>query len=230
MSLVRSYKCRNVVTEDFKEILEGNTAHFAFEEACYRYQVVKQEITRLSIHELKCSHQEAITGIIFHDHFVTEMNTNTQIVSRSRDADVFVLLLHFARTLGGYIWMDIGSSSKNTRRCINITNLAMNLGPKVCSALPAFHIFTGSGYTPGFMRKEKLPPYDTLAKNQHLSDVFSIIGCSNVEDPETYSFIEKFVCSVYGQAKCQDVNVARLVIFKKIYAPNSIKQPLQKKK
>ncbi len=94
------------------------------------------------------------------------MNTNCQIVDRSRDTDV-VVLVRFARILGGHISMDIGSSSKNTRRFINITNLAMILGPKVCSSLPAFHIFTGKDGTAGFKRKGKLRPYDLLVKNQH---------------------------------------------------------------
>lgn len=213
---------------DYIEILEGNTAYFALEEVCYKYQVENNEIRRQPVEKLNCSHQEADTRIIFHAQFVTDTNTNSKIVVRSSDTDVFVLLIHFARTLYGNIWMDVGSSSMNTRRLINITNLSMVLGPQVCSALPAFHIFTGSDYTAGFMRKGKLRPYDLMVKNQQFLDAFSRIGCSDSVDQEVYSVIEKFVCSIYGQAKHHDVNVARFAMFTNMYAPKNIDQPLLK--
>lgn len=67
-----------------------------------------------------------------------------------------------------------------------------------------------------------------MVKNQEFLGAFSRIGCSNVVDPEVYTLIEKFVCSMYGQAKCQDVNAARFAIFTNMYAPKNNEQPLQK--
>ena len=123
--------------------------------------------------------------------------------------------------------MDAGSSARNTRRNIDITSLADILGPLVCSALPAFHIFTGSDYTAGFMRKGKLRPYDLMTKSEHFLNAFSKIGCSNVVDPEVYSVLEKFVCSMYGQTKCHEVNVARFAIFTKMYASKNEEKALK---
>lgn len=90
----------------------------------YKYQVVSEEITRACVHKLNYSHQEADTKMICHAHFATNEHQFSNSCQTS-DSDVFVLLLHFATTLGGHIWMDIESSSKNMQGFLNNTNLAL---------------------------------------------------------------------------------------------------------
>jgi hypothetical protein len=54
------------------------------------------------------------------------------------------------------LWMDVGNSSDNARRLVNISKLADKLGPIVCKALPGFHALTGCDYTAAFFRKGKI--------------------------------------------------------------------------
>ena len=114
---------------------------------CVQVQVQDSKVVKIPIEELPCQHHEADTQIILHARFVAEKNKGSVIAVRSSDTDVFVFLLHFAYQLNVHLLMDIGSSSKNTRNAIDITNLAQNLASDVCAASPGLHTFIGCDFT-----------------------------------------------------------------------------------
>lgn len=59
--------------------------------------------------------------------------TKKVIIVRADDSDVFILLLHHQLHMSSdtTIFMDMGLSSKNNRRCHNMSEIAASLGPKV---------------------------------------------------------------------------------------------------
>ena len=65
------------------------------------------------------------------------MKNDTCIVVRANDTDVLIILLSHALRFGEHlhIWMDVGLCSNNTRRYINVTQLAEHLGNEFCSTL-----------------------------------------------------------------------------------------------
>ena len=85
------------------------------------------------------------------------MRNDVSIVVRANDTDVLIILIYHALRFGEHvhIWKDVGLSSNNTRRHINITQLAEHLGPELCSAPPAYHAFTCCDYTPAVLEEEK---------------------------------------------------------------------------
>ena len=150
------------------------------------------------------------------------------MVVRSCDTDVFVILLHHADTIGANLWMDTGVSSKNTRRLINISQLATTLTPLVCRALPAFHAFTGCDFTASFMRKAKARPYELMVKNERFLSTFAVHGASEKVDSKVSATIEEYICCMYGLKNLADVNEARLHLFKTLYAPKRPEHPMDK--
>ena len=96
------------------------------------------------------------------DKYEEEEGDVPNIFVRANDSDVFTIMLYHARYIGAGFWMDIGLSSSNTRRLLDVNAISHQLGPTICTALPAFHDFTGSGYTSSFMRRGKTRPYDLM--------------------------------------------------------------------
>ena len=108
--------------------------------------------------KLYSRHEETDTRLIYHVDFITKESPDyPTVVVRSCDTDIFVILLHHADTIGvNRCWIQ---ESVNTRRLINISQLATTLTPLVCRALPACNAFTGCDFTASFMRKAKARPY-----------------------------------------------------------------------
>ena len=57
----------------------------------------------------------------------SRIETNSVIVVRSNDTDVFILLIHHAPHISSTLGMDAGINSKNTLRMMNIAALADRL-------------------------------------------------------------------------------------------------------
>lgn len=180
--------------------------------------------------ELRSKHEEADTRIVFHANYIGTHCPGDlpTLVVQSCDADVFVLLLYHQNYVNAKFWMDTGTSSKNTRRMINVVELAQVLISPVCSALPAFHAFTGSDYTTAFLRKAKARPYNFMIKNPKYLSAFTELGTSESVEPEVLAIIEDYVCSMHGVHGETDVNITRFRLFKKLYAPKNLHCPLGK--
>ena len=79
----------------------------------------------------------------------------------------------------------------------------------MCDALRGFHPFMGSDYTPCFKDKGKVRPFKIMQGNQSYMKAFKDLGSSEVIHEETLNALEKFVCQVYGDKKCESVNELR---------------------
>lgn len=131
--------------------------------------IIEHEAVRVQeVKKLRSKHDEANTRIIFHADYIRKhcqgVLPTTVVISYT---DIFILLLYHQNYMNIKFLMDTGISSKNTRRMINVADLAQTLTLPVCSALPAFHAFMNSDYTAGLLGKAKTRPYDLMIKNPY---------------------------------------------------------------
>ena len=103
--------------------------YFATEQECFKYSADNGKVSRDNIPSLSCSHEEADSRLIFHANFEAKQaqDSSNVVMCRSNDTDVFILLLHHSHYIRGKLWMDAGLDTNNTRRLINISDLAVTL-------------------------------------------------------------------------------------------------------
>lgn len=64
------------------------------------------------------------------------------------------------------VWMDAVLSSDNSRKSINIAQLA-ELPQPITVVLPGIHAFTGCDYTASFMGKDKTRPFQLMVNDDY---------------------------------------------------------------
>ena len=143
------------------------------------------------------------------------MDNQLNVSVRCNDTDVFVLLLYHVNIMSSpditpKVWMDVGLSSNNTRRYINISQLTHKLDSNVLKALPGIHAFTGCDYTASFLNKWKVKPLEKMLKNDSMIRVFFSLGEVSFD---IIRGLEKFVCDLYSMPKLDNVNNARFAVF-----------------
>ena len=131
-----------------------------------KYEVKEDKTERDHIPQLDCHHDEADTRLLWHMKNMTETHPNGKLAVRSSDTDVFVLLMTHANNIPAHLWLDTGLAASNTRRYIDISRLAANMGPELCTAIAGLHAFTGCDYTASFLRKGKVRPLVLAEKTQ----------------------------------------------------------------
>ena len=209
-------------SDKYGNILRGHMLYFATGEVCHRYHAANDAVVQTRIDGLSCVHDEADTRLIFHVNYKAAQNDYIQqFVVRCND----ILLLCHAHSIPASLWIDLGLSSNNTCRIINISDLAEQLGMPVCNALVSYHAFTGCNF---FMRKGKVRPYQLMVKHQKFIEAFGQLGESVALPADILKSLEEFVCAMYGSSNIDEVNIARFHIFSKLYAPKDPHQPLDK--
>ncbi len=183
---------------------------------------------RTEIPELMCQHEEADTRIMWHIGHISQSQPECNVSVRCDDTDVLIILLAHDAESSVRVWMDVGKSSNNTRRYIDVSSLADHLGVDLCKALPGLHAFTGCDYTAAFYRKGKFRPL-TIMEKGFVSTLKKLDEQEHV-DQTLVAELESFVCSLYGKPNITSVNDARLTLFHDHYAPKSDTQPLEKLK
>lgn len=112
----------------------------------------------MEISSLHNTHEEADCKMIFHLSRIKEGN----IVIKSADIDVLILLLGNIELIKANIWMMVDRISRNDLRMINVGTIAAKLGLKLAKCLPAFDALTGSDYTAAFHKVGKIKPFKLL--------------------------------------------------------------------
>lgn len=202
---------------DYASIIGRKRIYMNVENECFLFYCDEENVRREEIKELWCSHEEADTRMIFHSQYIARNTMNANIVIRSTDTDVLIILLgnlHYIADTN--VWMEIGHSSKNTLRFLDCTQMWEVLGQEYCRALLAFHVFTGCDYCASFFGIGKKKAYKYFLKNKTLQTVFANFGEYSHISSDDLKEIEKFVSSMYGQMTT-NVNDARTNIFNKTY-------------
>jgi hypothetical protein len=126
------------------------------------------------------------------------------------------------------IYLEVGLSSNNSLRFINVRKLADKLGSRLSKALTGLHSFTGCDQSPAFAKRVKIRPLTILEKNDgYYQKAFGSLGSSEEISATIISQIEMFVCELYEikQKNCEiekpSVNDARLQLFTKVYQVNT---------
>ena len=124
------------------------------------------------------------------------------------------------------LWMDTGRNDNNTRKYINITNLAASLGKDKCNAIIALHAFTGCDFTAAFSGKGKVRPYKLMCKKTEYVKAFCKLGEQHPVPQSVCDDIERFACAMYAHPKLESINKVRVEVFKKKCAPKDQSKPM----
>ena len=212
----------------YVEQIRDHTLFVGFGDKAYQYEVKNEEIKWEEVPSLACKHEEADTRLLWHVKHMCDTATYKNIIVRSSDTDVLVILLTHDHILSSHLWLEVGVSHNNTQRYIDVSKLAQVLGPELCSALPGLHAFTGCDYTASFTRKGKVHPLALLEKEPRFRIAFANLGESPHISPSHLEDIEAFVCSMYGKPNMGSVNKARHHLFQQHFRPKRRSLPLDK--
>ncbi|GFO47800.1 hypothetical protein PoB_007430500, partial [Plakobranchus ocellatus] len=185
--------------------LKSRKIFFICEESCY--SITSQDGTNTDcqpIMNLESSQEEADTCIVLHIDFLLQSNSNSNIVVRSTDTDVFILLLYFyckkfKSSNLEIILFDTGVGDK--RKLVNIGKVASSYPADLILALPGFYAFTGCDSTGAFVRQGKLKPFRLLESNPNYHGSFQNQGSSVIVMEDTKTEMEDFTCLMYGSNK-----------------------------
>ena len=125
--------------------LRGLTLYVCENDQCHHILPAATNDARVIVErvpELACDHEEADTRMLLHASHATRYNN---VLVRSPDTDVFVLLLHFSLTIPAKLYFLTGV--KDRTRILDMEYIAQQLGEEKCKALIGFHSFTGNVYT-----------------------------------------------------------------------------------
>ena len=200
----------------------GRTVFFVDEEACWILTSDGITVTCVSAAELCSDQEEADTRIILHCLQASKNSeSNTPIIVKSPDTDLLILLVSYASAVAQPLYLDTGSGNK--RRLVDIKAIAHVLGPDICTALPAYHAFTGCDYTSAFVRKGKVKPLQILRNQPDILKAFKDLGNTPDIQPTQFVALERFICAMYGQPKSNDTNTVRYKMFQQRYDVKSDK-------
>jgi len=212
----------------YLEVIRGHALYVGLEDKAYLYEVHDNSVCRKEVDELACSHEEADSRLAWHVKHICYSIPNGNIIVRANDTGVLIILLTHDHALPAHIWYDCGLNSNNTRRYVDISLLASDMGPELCAAIAGFHAFTGSDYTASFLNKGKVRPLALMEKSAAFIAAFGKLGESSSVPPETVADLEAYVCSMYAKPRLKSVNNARQVLFNQHFAPKNESQPLEK--
>ncbi len=114
----------------------GNQLYAGLGDKAWLYETHVYVIIRVEVPQLICEHEEADTQIVWHIRYICQTQPGCNITIQCDDTDVLVILLAQNENAVGHIWMEVGKSTNNTRRYIDVSSLATHLGVDVCNALP----------------------------------------------------------------------------------------------
>lgn len=129
-----------------------------------------------SVQTLDCLYsdqEEADTRIILHVAY--ESRFSQQILVKSVDTDVLILLVHFYTSVPDLnkITLHVQLEHSTNKRFISVDKIVYNLGKSICSCLLSIHCLTGCDTTSAFYKIWKRTAFDVLRKNVHCLEKLS---------------------------------------------------------
>ena len=152
----------------------------------------------------------------------------SNIVVRTTDTDILAILIGNHHNLAEkHIWMEVGNFANNSLRFIDVTLLVENLGVSLSKAMPAFHAFTGCDYSPAFIGKGKVRPFELLVKDPACQEAFSKLNTNDI-DEDIIDIIQGFTCKLYGN-KNSSINEVIVQKFFKAFSPKKNSESILEK-
>ena len=169
--------------------------------------------------------EEADTLMILHGlNADAEENEDMDIIVRSPDTDVFLLLISFCNKFKHPLYFDTGHSNK--RRMMHIQTLCEKYAKDIPDTILAYHALTGCDSTSAFLQKGKIRPLKLLLKTAEFVLAFTELGKHEIVSENVFHQIEVFVCHMYGgKPHERSVNKIRYDRARQKYCPQG-KSPL----
>ena len=112
-------------TDTYAQLLHNREVYFACDNACFFLSSVDGKVTdSRPMINMSFSQEEADTLIILHGVFASKAENELDIIVRSPDTGLFLLLIAFCQKFKHPLYFDTGSANK--RRMIHINALLSN--------------------------------------------------------------------------------------------------------
>ena len=147
----------------------------------------------------------------------------TSVIIKSPDTDVLVLAVGLAAEIDAEIFMSMGSSK--VVRNVNASSVSRHLGRSESCALIGLHCFTGCDSVSAFKNKGKVRGLNMMLSTKPLQDSFAQLGTLWSPSDEIVSNLEDFVCTLYGEKECKDIDEVRFRLFCRYLRPEDMLPP-----
>ena len=164
----------------------------------------------MKVQSLCSTQEEADTKIILHCQHAAEDQQlkGCDIVVRSPDTDVFILLIHYKERIGNVrVMFDTGIGDK--RRMIDIGDVIAAQDKDFAKYIIGLHSMTGCDTTSAFVRKGKIRPFKLAKSQQKFANAFAALGDEVDISESVKKILEEFVCHLYGDVKETSINKLR---------------------
>jgi 5'-3' exonuclease len=176
-------------------------------ETCHALRGEGNEIDMVPIPSLRCDHEEADTRMLLHTHYAA--SHSAVVVIKSIDTDVFIISLGMSKQFSSRLLFHTGTGTKVLT--IDLQAIRSQIGDDITHALIGLHAITGCDSVSGFYGKGKVKAAKLLFKEQAYQQSLGELGMQHEVSEDLCAKLDSFVCHLYGQSACADVNDARFV-------------------
>ena len=145
--------------------------------------------------------------MLLHAHYAA--SHSAAVVIKSVDTDVFIISLGVSKQFSSRLLFHTGTQAKV--RTIDLQANRSQIGDNIAHALIGLHAFTGCESVSGFYGKGKVKAVKLLFKDEVYQEAFGELGMQPEVPDAMFTKLDSFVCHLYGQTACADVNEARCV-------------------
>ena len=204
--LAREWSENAIYAEKIKE----HTLFVTHGDNCTKLSASDGTITACTVLELCSNQEEADTRMLLHANHASQ-NGHQHIAIRSSDTDVEVLACYYQAVIAADITLISGTKSRS--RIVSIRQVCEKLGREICEVLPSLHAITGCDSVSAFSTKGKKKALDIVQLNPALRQIVSSFGERFPPNEEDLTKMERFVCALYNDPSCNDVNELRYKLF-----------------
>ena len=206
----RLFEVIEEVWSENKYILGDRVVFFARADKCTKID----ETGCTNVEELRSNHEEADTKVVYllkHAIETEEHPDEASFVVRSSSGDIDIPMILLSSDLPDHAKVILDSGRDEHRRIIDLSECTLPDQQK--KSLLGIHAFSGCYQISSFLRKGKKTCWNVLEKNPHLFQAFALLGTQQEASDELIQSLEEYVCKLYGEKRCLDVNQARRKIF-----------------
>ena len=161
-----------------------------------------------------CSQEEADTRIFL--HAADALKNHHNILVCTVDTDVLALAVSFSHTYcqnQAQIWVAYGTGANF--KYIPAHQISQSLGPRMTTALPGFHAFTGCDTVSCFAGRGKKTAFTTWRSYPDVTEAFMELSSSSpVINDRCMAILERYVVLLYDRTSSSvNVNEARKQLF-----------------
>ena len=214
----------------YANIIHERHVYVGHLDECRHFYVEDGVVRHETIDVLGCNDAEADTRICLHARGIDDVGNANNIIIRTSDTDIAVIMIHHAWKLLATLWMDTGTSNGKNRRYVDLSAIAISISSNVCQALLAYHAFTGTDYTSAIIRKGKVRQFRRLESSNDAQYALIAITSGKV-DASSERALLKFGATLFGAkaAESSSLNGFRYTAFEKAFGPSAnAKNPLNK--